>query len=649
MYAANGGSVAEKGLFDLRHADKETAIYALKGEWEFYWKTFLIPGQFEENIIPDTYGKVPSYWTSYSDAIDDISGFGYGTYRLRILLPEAFPDSLSLQIPVFDSSYELFLNGEYICGNGKTGRSKQLAKPGYLPYIHSFYNTADTLEIVIHVSNYSHRRGGFWMNMNLGQKEQVLKKNEKTKLFNYGLSGILLGTFLLFFAFYFLERENKAFLFFALTTLGVLLRILHTGLFPLSYLFEQSWSLTVKLEYVGLYIALVFGVFYLDELFPSKFMRKIALANAALFITATIIVLIFPPYIFSYAIYALYALVLFFLTYYIYRSFLGTLKKKTKDTVMFFSFILFLLSVINDILVAQSVHPFNAPYLIPFGFLLFIGIQVLLLMMQWITNYKQRTAMHDELQHVNLNLESIIDERTRDLNKTNSELKAALEIKKRVFSIIAHDLKSPIASLAQYSDLMIEEFGNEKNAEIIYELRKLSYSSVDLIENMLHWGMKQENHIQYHAEDVNIAEIVTELHDLFHPSFKTKRITFKQHISKGLTGHCDKSLLTIILRNLLHNAIKFTPENGSVTITAEKKKAEVTVSVSDTGIGIEEKRIDKILNNEIESTRGTAGEKGTGLGLSVVRDLVNINKGTFHIESKPGSGTSVTFSLPGKP
>ncbi|MCF8345982.1 MAG: sensor histidine kinase [Bacteroidales bacterium] len=649
IYAGNRLPVAQQGVLDLRNTEKKTAIHTLNGEWEFYWKTFLLPGQFDEDVTPDTYGKVPSYWTSYKEEIEDVTGFGYGTYRLRILLPKDFPDSLSLQIPVFDSSYELFLNGSYICGNGKTGRSKQLEEPEYQPYIYSFFNSADTLEIVIQVSNFSHRRGGFWMNMNLGQTDHVLKKNETKKVFNYGLNGILLGTFVLFFAFYFMERENHAFLFFALTTLGVFLRIFHTGFFPVHFLFDQSWSLTVKMEYIGLYSALTFGVFYLNELFPSKFMKKMAIANALFFLAASIMVLISPPYVFSYAIYVLYSSVLFFLAYYIYRSFLGTLKKKGEDTVMFFSFSLFLLTVINDILVAQSVHPLNAPYLMPVGFLLFIGIQVLLLMTQWTYNYRQRTIMHEELQHVNLNLESIIDKRTQDLNKTNNELRNALEMKNRVFSIIAHDLKSPIASLAQYSDLMVEEFGNEKNAEIIHELRKLSYSSVDLIENLLHWGMKQEDHIQYHAEIVSIAEIVNELYDLFYPSFKNKSITFKQHINEQLTGYCDKSLLKIILRNLLNNAIKFTRQNGSVTITAEKTGSEITITLSDTGIGMEKEIIENILNNHVESTRGTAGEKGTGLGLSVVRDLVKINNGTLRIESKPGSGTSVTFSLPGKP
>ncbi len=649
IYAGNGSRVAKEGVLDLRNTENKAAIHTLNGEWEFYWKTLLLPGQFNKDVTPDTYGKIPSYWTSYNEEIEDVTGFGFGTYRLRILLPKDFPDSLSLQIPVFDSSYELFLNGAYICGNGKIGRSKQLEEPGYQPYIYSFFNTSDTLEIVIHVSNFSHRRGGFWMNMNLGQTDHVLKKNETNKVFNYGLNGILLGTFVLFFAFFFLERENRAFLFFALTTFGVFIRILHTGLFPVLFLFDQSWSLTVKMEYIGLYTAIVFGVFYLNELFPSKFMKKMAIANALFFLAASIMVLISPPYIFSYAIYALYSSVLFFLTYYIYRGFLGTLKRKTEDTIMFFSFTLFLLTVINDILVAQSVHPLNAPYLMPVGFLLFIGIQVLLLMRQWINNYRQRTIMHEELQHVNLNLESIIDKRTQDLNKTNKELRTALEMKNRIFSIIAHDLKSPIASLAQYSDLMVEEFGNEKNAEIIHELRKLSYSSVDLIENLLHWGMKQEDHIQYHAEDVNIAEVVSELHDLFYPSLKNKQITFEQHVGERLTGYCDKSLLKIILRNLLNNAIKFTRENGSVTITAEKTGSEVTIILSDTGIGMEEAIIKKIQNNHVESTRGTAGEKGTGLGLSVVRDLVKINNGTLRIESKPGSGTSVTFTLPGKP
>jgi signal transduction histidine kinase len=640
--------VAEKGILGLGFLKHSEDIFSLTGEWEFYWKELLLPGQFDGEINPDTYGKVPSYWHSYTE-VEDISRFGFGTYRLIVILPFDMHDSLSLKIPIFDSSYDLFLNGEYICGNGKVDTSRTLAGPGYLPHIHSFYNTRDTLEIVVHVSNYSHRSGGFWMNMQLGKKEAVLKQNEIKKVVTYGLTGILIGAFFLFMTFYILERENRSFLFFSISTLGMLLRLLNTGLYPSVYLFDQSWIWTVRLEYIGTYLAFAFGVLYLNGFYPSKIMDKIVKINTTLFLLFIVIVTFTMPSFSSYLVFVLFILIPPFLAYFLFCSFKNMLKGRLRDTAFFVSLLLVFLAAINDVLVSQSLSPFHYDYLLAFTFIVLIAVQVLILITDWINNYREKSVMHAELQHVNRNLENIIDKRTDELTKTNDELRNALEIKNRMYSIIAHDLKSPVATLAQYADLMMEKFSSREDARIIYELKKTSTASVDLIDNMLHWGMKQENHLQYQPEMISVAEVVHDLMKLANVIAKDKNISLELLINEELAVFGDISLLKIVLRNVITNAIKFTPDNGTVTIRGEEQENQVVIEVTDTGVGMDNDRIEKILAERIEPTRGTSGERGTGLGLLVVKDLTKINKGTLQIKSKPGRGTSVIFTLPGKP
>lgn len=648
VHANSAEPVAEKGVLDLGRMKHSEDILSLSGEWEFYWKKLLLPGEFEKTISPDTYGSVPSYWYSYKE-VDGISRFGYGTYRLKVILPFDMHDSLSLKIPIFDSSYDLFLNGEYIYGNGKVDTSQSLAEPGYLPHIYSFYNIRDTLEIVVHVSNFSHRSGGFWMDMQLGKKEAVLKQNEVKKVATYGLTGILLGAFFLFLTFYILERENRSFLFFSIATLGMLLRLVNTGLYPTVYLYGQSWIWTVKLEYIGTYLAFAFGVLYLNGFYPSKVMGKIVKINTALFLLIILIVVFTSPSFSSYFIFVLFILIPLFLPYFLACSFKNMLKGKLRDTAFFVSLLLVLLAAINDMLVSQSLSPLEYDYLLAFTFIVLIAVQVLILITDWINNYREKSVMHAELQHVNHNLENIIDKRTDELTKTNAELRNALEIKNRMYSIIAHDLKSPVATLAQYADLMLEKFGSREDVRIIHELKKTSTASVDLIDNMLHWGMKQENHLQYQPEIISVAEVVYDLMKLTDIIAKDKKINLELLINKDLAVFGDISLLKIALRNVITNAIKFTPENGTVTIRAEEKENQVVIEVSDTGVGMDDEQIEKILAERIEPTRGTSGERGTGLGLLVVKDLTKINKGILRIKSKPGRGTSVIFTLPGKP
>ncbi|MEX0986674.1 MAG: sensor histidine kinase [Bacteroidales bacterium] len=647
-YLSASDPVAEKGVMDLRYREDMEAIL-LSGEWEFYWKKLIQPGEPANKYSPDTYGKVPAYWTRYKHEVTGISHFGYATYRLTILFPENFRDSLSLKIPIFDSSYGLFLNGKYITGNGLTGTTRETTTPAYFPDIHTFLQQEDTLEIMIHVSNFHHRRGGFWKQMQLGKYEIIRKQHERYKVINYSLAGILIFTFLSFLTFYFLERSNLSFLFFSLSTLGFLIRLIQTGLYPGNYFYDQAWIWSVRLEYLGTFFAFVFGVHYLNHIYPSKPIKKLSKINSVLFLILSGIVIFTQPYIFGYSIYILYLFAGIFLFYFIYRSFNGLLRRKILDSAFFISVILLIMAMVNDILVSESYSPANYEYLLPLFFLLFVVVQILTLIIQWINNYKEKIVMHHELQYINQNLENIIDSRTKELKTSNEELESALELKSKMYSVIAHDLKSPVATLAQYAEYLAGKFGKQDDLKILHELQRLAYTSVDLIDNMLHWGLKQGKNILYQPEVVNILDVIHDIRDLIQYSIEYKNISLEISVDKALTAYCDNSLLNISLRNLLTNAVKFTQENGIVSIMAEKRDGEVIISVKDTGIGIDEKKVEMILNGNVESTRGTSGERGTGLGMIVVKDLININRGMLHINSKPGRGTLITFTLPGEP
>ncbi len=640
--------VAEKGVLDLSSQQAEKQNIALDGEWGFYWKQFIEPGKFD-SIMPDHYGKVPSYWTSYDEAIPGITGTGFATYRLKIILPRDFHDSLTLKIPVFDTSYELFLDGKKIARNGKTGTSEATSHPSYYPLIHSFKYTKDTMELVIHVSNFSHRRGGFWMNMSLGESNYMQKKHEQKKIINYALLGILFGTFVLFLVFFMFERSRWSFLYFSLASLGMFLRLVNTGFYPGNIMIDQPWIWTIRMEYLGSFATLIFGALYLDQFFRSRFMHKIVVGNALFFAVLCIIVLFTQPTIFTFGVYFLFTFGILFLGYYILRSFSGMIRLKHPSTAFFFSMLIILGAAVNDTLVSLSISPFNSEYLLSLSFLLFILVQISILIDQWIKTYKEKISIHEKLENVNKNLEKIISKRTHELNQSNKELKQTLEMKEKVFSIIAHDLRSPVASQVQYSELMLEKFKDSENAKIIRELQRLSSSSLDLIENLLHWGRQQRSNIQYQPQAVRLNEIIDEIRLLMKYTLDEKKITLSIEVPPELNAWCDRTLLNICLRNVFSNAIKFTPVQGDISIQASSENGTVTINIQDSGIGMDKERFTSILSGNVDSTPGTIGEKGTGLGLVVVREMIKINKGSFLMESKPGKGTSVKFTLPGKP
>ena len=143
--------VALKGILDLREIkNPDSYIVKLNGEWEFYWKKMLHPHDFNAvNIIPDYYGKVPSYWTDYPSESVKTEKTGYATYRLTILLPAGSKIPMALDLPVFDSSYDIYINEKYLGGNGTTGKSAEESKPEYRRNFFRFVPDTDTLTIII--------------------------------------------------------------------------------------------------------------------------------------------------------------------------------------------------------------------------------------------------------------------------------------------------------------------------------------------------------------------------------------------------------------------------------------------------------------------------------------------------------------------
>ena len=153
-----------KGVLDLSEIEQgdEFAV-RLNGEWEFYFGTFIYgtPGTVCDTLIPDCYAKVPGYWSDYTVDGRKLPRFGYGTYRALIVLPRGYRDRMGFDMPVFDTSYEISINGVTMARNGTPARTRAESVPSYKPLIFSYVPKSDTLELMIKVSNYEHRRGGF--------------------------------------------------------------------------------------------------------------------------------------------------------------------------------------------------------------------------------------------------------------------------------------------------------------------------------------------------------------------------------------------------------------------------------------------------------------------------------------------------------
>jgi len=224
--------------------------------------------------------------------------------------------------------------------------------------------------------------------------------------------------------------------------------------------------------------------------------------------------------------------------------------------------------------------------------------------------------------------------------------------KDRMFSVVAHDIRDPIAVLVNLMDLLEEEvqdFGGDSE-EIVQEMRQQIQNTFALVEGLLEWFRSQSGGQVFHPVERDLTHSVDASIRLLRLRSENKQIQIISNISPGISVYADKDMLDLILRNLLSNSIKFTNSGGRITLNADRVDQHIVVSVSDTGEGISDEQARSLLQDEYPlSATGTAGERGIGFGLNLCREFVRLNGGEIWFDSKLSQGSNFYFSVPVPP
>jgi signal transduction histidine kinase len=239
-------------------------------------------------------------------------------------------------------------------------------------------------------------------------------------------------------------------------------------------------------------------------------------------------------------------------------------------------------------------------------------------------------------------------EATRKLEEVALELNDANKVKDKIFSIVAHDLRSPLRNINSILDMYKEGDVSEREAgDLMHSLSNKVRETADMIDNLLNWAKTQINNTEPYIEEINLLTLIESKVQKFSLNAQEKEISFEVQIAKDLNVKCDIEMLRIILRNLISNAIKFSPVKGCIVLSASVKDNQAIVCVEDSGVGIVNDDIEKIFSktNHI-STYGTNNEKGTGIGLQLCQDLLEKNNGKIWVESEQNKGSRFYFSIP---
>ncbi|MEO0571319.1 MAG: hybrid sensor histidine kinase/response regulator [Bacteroidota bacterium] len=237
------------------------------------------------------------------------------------------------------------------------------------------------------------------------------------------------------------------------------------------------------------------------------------------------------------------------------------------------------------------------------------------------------------------------------IEKQAENLKQSNTLKDRMFSIIGHDLRSPLSAAKLKMDFIMRGIIDPKAEDFVdgtvFELLKTMDEALNLLQNLLGWAKSESDQIQVIPENLDLKDIVDQTFRLLKLGSEHKKINLENNVPDGTFVHADLNTTKTVLRNLLSNAIKFTPFDGKIKVNAILKEDCALIEVQDNGQGIPPEDIKKILNpNEHFSKLGTDKEPGTGLGLVLCQNFVRKNRGTLKIKSTVGKGSTFYFDLP---
>jgi len=256
-----------------------------------------------------------------------------------------------------------------------------------------------------------------------------------------------------------------------------------------------------------------------------------------------------------------------------------------------------------------------------------------------IMELKVRVSNHINLKHAHSELE----EANKKLIKLNHE-------KDKFFTIIAHDLRNPFIGITSLSKIMLDQLKSndfENMEEYVQEINNASKNAYNLLKNLLNWARSQTGRMEFTPSTLSVFSLIDETLSLLQESAGLKNITLKNNVSADIEIVGDKEMLSVVFRNIVSNAIKFTKTGGSIRVEAYQNETELSIQVIDSGIGMTPKMIEDLFKIDKSSGRkGTNGEPSTGLGLLLCKEFIEKHNGTITVTSEVNIGSTFTMSLP---
>ncbi len=405
---------AINGVLDLNNWDlKKDGPLDLTGEWEFYWDKHLNPKDFSKPDPPEKTGlmSVPGCWNGYVLEGKQLSGDGYATYRLKILM-NGQKGSFAFKLLDIGTAFTVYVNGKKISFAGVAGKTIESTVPNFSPDVSDFISETNQVEIILQVSNFHHRLGGPWEVIRLGREKEIRRIRERSLVFDIFLCGSILIIGLYHLCLFLLRKNDRSPLYFGIFCFLIALRLLTTGERYFIHLFPgMDWELMVKIEYLAFYLAVPLFATFIHSLFYREFSKRVLRIIQFLGIIFSCIVLLTPAKIFSHTVQP-YQIITLISCIYANCVLILSLSRKREGALLFLlGFSTIFLTVVNDILYSRMITQIG--YFSHLGLFIFIFFQAVLLSRRFSRTFNTVEKQSQELKKTNNAFRKEISERKR--------------------------------------------------------------------------------------------------------------------------------------------------------------------------------------------------------------------------------------------
>ncbi|MDI4648044.1 sensor histidine kinase [Cohnella hashimotonis] len=668
---------SEKGMLDLTQVHVSEHPIKLNGEWAFYWQELLSPAdirsRMERGEKENRYIDIPGSWLGYPLDGHSLRGEGFATFRLVIRLSEQDRNArLALRLPTIFHAYRLWVNGERLAEVGVVGQDKSGVTPRLSTKLVFFQPADNTVELVMQVANFHHKRGGITKFIELGGSDTLTVRKNLSEASGMFVTASLLVIGLYNLLLFVQRRKDKATLYFGLFSLLFGIRSLLVGELMLTQWFPHfPWELQFKIEYLILCVSGYIITMYFDCIFPNYVSRWFRLGSRIATGALCLVVAATPALIYSNLLPVIGVIVVLHMVYLMVGLVYSAMRRKEGALIFLVVSVIALVTVIDDLLYFSEWSPIGNTS--PLGLLIFTIAQMMLLSSRFTRAASNEERIARELQdanhkltEMNANLERTVQERTQALSAAHDDLRASYDRllhseqgRKKLLAYITHDLRMPLSSMLGYVEAVQDRVKPERNEQYLKYIRDNTIRINRMIEELSFLSHLETGQVSYRMEPVPVVRFLRGFFEQYELVVRDAGLDFRLDTGDAEAQRLhlpivemDAQRLEQALFNLVSNAMKFTSGGGLVRIALAVGDVNDTrsaiISVQDSGTGIPPDQLEQIFDRNYRYDRpGMENDVGgSGLGLAICKEIVQAHGGTVRAESDGKTGSIFYVSLP---